>query len=91
MTKVEFINAVAKKSGLTKKTTTEALDAMLEVFSETMKEHDSITFTGVCSIGVKTVAPKKVINPQTKQPMMTNESKSLYIKTGKVLKKELNS
>lgn len=90
MTKNDFIKSVSRKSGLTQKVVEQSFNAMLEVLEETVMSGDKLTVTGFCTIGVKTVAPKSIINPVTKEKMMTRESRTLSIKTGAILKDKLN-
>ena len=90
MTKADFIHAVSRKSGESLKTTEKLFTAMTDVFCEAMLSGDKITVPGILSIAPKRVAPKRVMNPKTKQEMMTSESKSLSIKVGAVLKRKMN-
>lgn len=90
MTKADFIHEVSRKSGESLKTTEKLFTAMTEVFCEAMLKGDKVTVPGILSIAPKRVAPKRVMNPRTKQEMMTSESKSLSIKVGAVLKRQMN-
>lgn len=90
MNKADFIRAVSRKSGESIKTTEKLFTAMTEVFCEAMLNGDKVTVPGILSIAPKRVAPKRVMNPRTKEEMLTSESKSLSIKTGAVLKRLMN-
>ena len=46
MTKQEFIQRVAQKSGLTTRDAGKAVDAFMEAVTETLRSRDSINFTG---------------------------------------------
>ena len=46
MTKQEFINKVAQKSGLSARDAGKAVDAFMESITETLKSGDSVNFTG---------------------------------------------
>ncbi len=46
MTKTEIIDAVAEKSGLTKKDSKAAVDAVLETITEALVKKDSVAFVG---------------------------------------------
>jgi DNA-binding protein HU-beta len=46
VTKAEFIDKVADKSGLTKRDASAAVDAFLDSITETLKGGDSVSFTG---------------------------------------------
>ena len=46
MTKQDFINRVGSKTGLSSRDAGKAVDAFMEVVTETLKSGDSINFTG---------------------------------------------
>ena len=46
MTKTEIINAVAEKSGLSKKDSKLAVDAILDTLTETLSKKESVAFLG---------------------------------------------
>ena len=46
MTKQEFVDAVAGKSGLSKRDAGAAVDAFLETVEETLKAGETVNFTG---------------------------------------------
>lgn len=46
MNKNEFIDAIALKSGLTKKDSKTALDAVLDTITEVLEKKDSVAFIG---------------------------------------------
>jgi len=71
MTKSEFLNAVAEKSGLTKKQAVSVMDAVSAVISEQLKSSGEITLPGLIKLTVseKPATPEREgINPFTKQP-----------------------
>ena len=47
MTKTELIDVVAEKSGLTKKDTGKAVDALFSVMTETLSKGDKIQLVGL--------------------------------------------
>lgn len=90
LTKKDIINNLAAKTGLTKKSAESYLNAMIECFEDACVNDGGVQITGVVTIGTKINKSRTVINPKTKKPMQTAESKSLFIKTGKALKDKLN-
>ena len=46
MTKQEFVDQVASKSGLSRRDATKAVDAFLESVTEALRSGDSVSFTG---------------------------------------------
>lgn len=65
MNKNEFIDAIATKSGLTKKDAGAALDATLETITETLASGDSVSFIGFGTFSVGSRAARSGVNPST--------------------------
>ncbi|MGH2523707.1 MAG: HU family DNA-binding protein [Anaerolineales bacterium] len=71
MTKLQFVNAVAERSGLSKKEASAALDAVNEVVMEQLKGAGEVTLPGLLKLNVvaKPATPERPgINPFTKEP-----------------------
>ncbi len=71
MTKSEFVNAVAERSGLNKKQAGSVIEAMTDVVSEQLKSAGEVTIPGLIklSVSVKPATPEREgINPFTKEP-----------------------
>ena len=86
MNKTQFIAAVAEKSELTKKDADKAVNAMIEVITDTLKAGDKVQIMGFGNFEVKARAERAGINPATKQPITIAASKSPVFKAGKALK-----
>lgn len=82
MTKAELIDAIAAKTGLTKKDTA----ATLEAFTTTVKEVGNVTLVGFGTFKQTTRAARKGRNPQTGAEIQIAESTSLTFKASKVKK-----
>ena len=65
MTKAEFIDKVADKSGLTKRDAAAAVDAFLDSITETLKRGDSVSFTGFGKFSAQQRAARQGVNPRT--------------------------
>ena len=63
MNKTELINAVAKTSGLTKKDSEIALNAILDTIQSAMKNGDKVQLVGFGSFEVKERAARTGKNP----------------------------
>ncbi|MEO0276484.1 MAG: HU family DNA-binding protein, partial [candidate division WOR-3 bacterium] len=63
MTKAELIDAVAKKAGLTKKESAQAVDAIVESITEALKKGDKVTLVGFGTFSVTKRKPRKGRNP----------------------------
>ena len=67
MTKQEFVESVASKSGLDKRQASAAVDAFLDSVTETLKSGDSITFTGFGKFSTSQRAAREGVNPRDPQ------------------------
>ena len=90
MNKTELINAVAETSGLTKKDSEVALNAILDTIQNAMKSGDKVQLVGFGSFEVKERAARKGRNPRTGQDIEIPASKNPVFKAGKALKDAVN-
>ena len=67
MNKAELINAAAEKAGLSKKDTESAVNAAIEVISQSLAEGDKVQLVGFGAFEVKCRAQRIDRNPKTKQ------------------------
>ena len=86
MNKSSLIAAVAQKSGLSKKDADIAVNAVLDVISEALKEGDKVQLIGFGSFEVKARPERPGKNPQTGEKITIAASKSPVFKAGKALK-----
>ena len=66
MTKADFVDKLAAKSGLTKKDAAAVCDAFVEVITDALKKGDDVQFTGFGKFYVQARDAREGINPQTK-------------------------
>ncbi len=90
MNKAELIAAVAAKTGATKKNAEEAVNAFVDVVTETLKKGDKVQLVGFGSFEVIKRAARKGRNPQTKEEIKIPASKAPKFKPGKALKDIVN-
>jgi DNA-binding protein HU-beta len=64
VTKQEFVDRVATKSGLSKRDATKAVDAFLDSVTEALKRGDSVAFTGFGKFSVAQRAARQGVNPR---------------------------
>ena len=64
MTKQEFVDAVAQRSGLAKREAAQAVDAVLETITDTLKRRDSINFTGFGKFATSERKARMGVNPR---------------------------
>lgn len=86
MTKGDLVNAVREKSGLTKKDSAAALDAMLSAIKENLASGDKIQLIGFGSFDVVEKAARTGRHPRTGEPLEIPAKKAVRFKAGKALK-----
>ena len=64
MTKQEFVDKVASKSGLTRRDAAKAVDAFLESITETLKGGGDVAFTGFGKFSTSHRAARQGVNPR---------------------------
>ena len=64
MTKQEFVDRVATKSGLTRRDAQKAVDAFLDSITDALKAGDSINFTGFGKFSTAHRAAREGVNPR---------------------------
>ena len=67
MTKQEFIDQVADKTGLSKRDATEAVEAVLGTITTRSSPAATISFTGFGKFHVAERGPRQGVNPQTRE------------------------
>jgi DNA-binding protein HU-beta len=65
VTKQEFVDAVAHKTGMTKKDAGDAVEAVLDVITGALQAGDTITFTGFGKFSTSRRAERMGVNPRT--------------------------
>jgi len=90
MNKSELIDAIASKADLTKAQAGQALDALVEAVSESLKAGDNVTLVGFGTFGVKERPARTGRNPKTGAAIEIAASKVPAFKPGKGLKDAVN-
>ena len=86
MTKTELIDKVAEKSGLTKKDSGKAIDAVFDVMTKALSKGEKVTLVGFGSFEVRKREARKGRNPQTGAEIKIAARKVPVFRAGKVLK-----
>ncbi len=89
MNKVELINAVAEKTGLTKKDADKAVAAVIASIEESLKAGEKVQLIGFGTFEVKERAARTGRNPQTGAAVEIAASKVPAFKAGAALKNAL--
>ncbi|OPZ94662.1 MAG: DNA-binding protein HU [Firmicutes bacterium ADurb.Bin419] len=90
MNKTELVNSIATKSGLNKKNSEAALNALIASVEETLEKGDKVVLVGFGTFEVRNRAARKGRNPQTKKEITIPASKAPVFKAGKGLKDIIN-
>lgn len=90
MNRAELVEAMAAKTGDTKKATDEALRAFVDVVTDALIKGDKVQLVGFGSFEVRTRAARKGHNPQTKAEIKIPACKAPAFKAGKALKDIVN-
>jgi DNA-binding protein HU-beta len=86
VTKAEFVDKLAAKSGLTKKDAASVVDAFVDVVTDSLKKGEDVQFTGFGKFYVQERKARPGINPQTKAPIQIPDSKVPKFSAGLGLK-----
>jgi DNA-binding protein HU-beta len=86
VTKSEFVDQVADRSGLGKNEASKAVDATLEVIEETLSRGGEVSFTGFGKFTVAERGARQGVNPQTGERIEIAASKVPRFSAGSALK-----
>ncbi len=86
MNKSDLIQTVAEKSGLTKKESTSAVDAILNGISDSLAKGESVQLVGFGTFEVRSRKAREGRNPATGEAIKIEASKFPAFKAGKALK-----
>ena len=91
MTKQEFIDAVAAKTGSSKRDAGEAVDAFLSTVEDALKAGDTVTFTGFGKFHTTHRAARMGVNPRNPSEKVQIRAATVpKFSAGSVLKKAVN-
>ncbi len=65
VTKSEFVDRVASKSGLSRRDAAKAVDAFLQSVEESLKEGEAVAFTGFGKFSAQQRGARQGVNPRT--------------------------
>lgn len=91
MTKAEFVDQVAKSSGvdLSKKDAAGILDTVFSVISQTIKDENRFSYPGFGTFTIKERSARKGRNPRTGDAIDIKASKTVGFKPAPSLKQSL--
>ena len=91
MNKSDLVAAMAAKTGDTKKSAEETLNAFVDVVTEALVKGEKVQLVGFGSFEVRKRAARKGRNPQNKEEIKIPASKAPVFKAGKALKDLVNN
>ena len=91
MNRPELIEAIASKADLSKKDAAKALDAILSVVTDSLKQGQSVAIVGFGTFLVRESEARTGRNPRTGEKIQIAASRRPAFKAGKSLKDALNS
>ena len=90
MKKVELVEAVAKKTGLTKADANRALDATLAAITGALAKGDSVPLVGFGTFKTAKRAAREGRNPRTGETVQIAARNAVTFKAGSALKDAVN-
>ena len=90
MNKTEFVEAIAKESGLSNADARKAIDAVITTVEKTLKKGDEVALTGFGKFSVSKRAARTGRNPQTGEAVKIKASKAPKFTAGAGLKTAVN-
>ena len=82
MNKADLVKAIAAESGLTKKASEAALNAVVASVTKALKEGDKVALIGFGTFSVVEKAERKGVNPATKKEIIIPAKKVVKFKAG---------
>ena len=89
MTKAEFTDRVATKSGLSKRDATKAVDAFLDSITEALRSGEQVSFTGFGKFSPQHRKERQGVNPRTGQKVTIPAARVPKFSAGSQLKQAL--
>jgi len=90
MKKVELVEAIAEKAGITKADANRSLDAFVEVVKESLAKGDKIALVGFGTFATSKRAAREGRNPQTGATVKIPARTAVTFKAGSALKDAVN-
>lgn len=86
MNKLDLVNAVAEKAGITKRDAERAVSALVQSIEEALRQGDRVSLVGFGTFEVRDRKPRVGRNPQTGQEIRIPAGRVASFKPGKSLK-----
>ncbi|QSO45735.1 HU family DNA-binding protein [Alicyclobacillus mengziensis] len=86
MNKTDLVQAVAQRTGVTKKEVAQVVDTVFDVIQESLSQGDKVQLVGFGNFEIRERAARKGRNPQTGEEIEIAASKIPAFKAGKSLR-----
>jgi DNA-binding protein HU-beta len=91
VTKQDFVDAVADRAGISKREAADAVEAVLDTITDTLKNGDAVTFTGFGKFSTSHRAARMGVNPRTGERVQINATTVPKFSAGSALKSAVKS
>ena len=89
MNKAELIEEVANETGLTKRTSGKAIDAVVSAISDCLTKGEKVTLVGFGTFGVRQRKARRGVNPQTGATIQIPAKRVPKFVAGRTLKEKV--
>jgi integration host factor subunit alpha len=90
MTKIDIVNNLYDRLGLTKQECADVADRFFEIIKETLAKDEDVNISGFGKFTVKQKNARRGRNPQTGNKIQIEERKVLLFRLSKVLNEKVN-
>ena len=90
MNKSKLVTAMSEKSGLSKKTCQDSLDALIAIIEDALKSGGKVKLPGFGTFEVKERAARIGRNPRTREPVDIPASRKPTFRPGQALKEAVS-
>lgn len=91
MNKGEIVNAIAAKTGMSKKDSETILNSFVEAVTEALVKGEKVQLVGFGNFEVRARPARTARNPRTGEEIKVKASKAPVFKAGKALKDSVNT
>ena len=89
MDKAELVEEVSNQTGLTKKTSREAVDAVTSAITDSLVREEKVTLVGFGTFQVMERKARKAVNPRTREAINIPAKKVPKFRPGKSLREKV--
>ena len=89
MNKAELVEEVADQTGLTRKTSREAVDAIISAITDSLAREEKVTLVDFGTFQVMERKARRGVNPQTRETIQIPAKKAPKFKPGKGLREKV--